>query len=54
MLATLDFYENHMYSESNGIETVARHYVFVKWFQVLGDGGNCLSPEKYLKIKVWP
>ena len=31
MLANLGFYENHMYSESNGIETVAKYYVFVKW-----------------------
>ena len=34
MLANLGFYENHMYSESYGIETVAKYYVFVKWFQV--------------------
>ena len=30
ILANLGFYENHMYIESNGIETVAKYYVFVK------------------------
>ena len=51
MLANLGFYENHMYSESNRIETVAKYYVFVKCFQVSGGRGNFLSPEKKKKKK---
>ena len=49
MLANLGFYENQMYSELNGIEIVAKYYVFVKWFQVFVGSGNVMSPEKRFK-----